>query len=400
MPLCSDSPVKIAVDRRLLVFAERMLPSTQTYIPAQIHQLRGFAPTYVGLLPADTNFDLGSEPVLLRSNRSAFSKLAREWYRWTGLAPRYHARLKTIDADLIHAHFSEGGSAALFLSRKLNLPLLLNLHGGAELMTDVALTKKWFEWPFLAHRVSLWRRSSGFLCASGYIRARALEAGFPAGKLHIQYAGLDCTTFTPKRPPENKERGLVVFVGRLTAYKGCDYLLHAMQVVQRDRPNARLVVIGDGGCRKGLTKLAKTLSVDCHFTGELNQKAVVSWLEKARVFCVPSHTLADGQGEAFGIVFLEAQAMGVPVVSFRHGGIPETMREGVTGLLAKEGDVRELAGHIMRYLYDDAFWRRSRDEGMRWVRDNFDRTIQTSKLEDYYYRAISSFRSDQFEQRM
>jgi colanic acid/amylovoran biosynthesis glycosyltransferase len=385
---------------RAIVFAERVLPSTQTYIPAQANQLHNFAPIYAGLLPADKNLELGQVPILLRTDRSAVSKVARELYRWTGIGIRYHAHLQGAAATLIHAHFAEGGPPALFLSRRLNLPLILHLHGGAELMTDANLRKKWYVWPFLAHRRSLWKRASAFLCVSEYVRTRALKAGFPPGKLHVHFAGLDCKTFTPKMPVTEKDPELILYVGRLIPYKGCDYLIRAMQLVQRDCPGSRLVIIGDGSSRCGLQELAKSLGINCDFLGELKPAEVRSWLEKARVFCGPSVTLQDGQSEAFGIVFLEAQAMGVPVVSFRHGGIPETMCEGVTGLLAEEGDVKGLAEQILRYLGDDKFWSQSREEGMRWVRANFDNSIQAAKLEDIYRRAITGFRPDAFEQSM
>ncbi len=84
--------------------------------------------------------------------------------------------------------------------------------------------------------------------------------------------------------------------------------------------------------------------------------------------------------------------MGVPVVSFRHGGIPETMREGVTGLLAEERDVETLAAHLLRYLEDDAFWASSREEGLKWVRSRFDVDAQTARLEELYDAAIAEFR--------
>ena len=83
--------------------------------------------------------------------------------------------------------------------------------------------------------------------------------------------------------------------------------------------------------------------------------------------------------------------MGVPVVSFRHGGIPETMREGLTGLLAPERDVEMLAAHLLRYLEGDAFWEYSRDEGMKWVRGQFNIGTQTAKLEDIYDQIIRTF---------
>jgi glycosyltransferase involved in cell wall biosynthesis len=383
---------------KVIVFAERVLPSTQTYIPAQVNQLRHFAAVYAGLLPAEKNMQLAQTPILLRSDRSPTSRVARELYRWTGAGTNYHGHLQAANAKLIHAHFSEGGPPALFLSKKLNLPLILHLHGGLELMEDADLRKKWYAWPFLAHRNDLWRRASIFLCVSEHVRRLALRAGFPADKAQVQLAALDCSTFTPKLSAAEKDPDLVLYVGRLIPYKGCDYLIRAMQLVQKRRPNSRLVIIGDGSSRGGLEELARSLGVDCDFLGELTPVDVRTWLEKARVFCAPSITLRDGQSEAFGIVFLEAQAMGVPVVSFRHGGIPETMREGVTGLLAEERDTKGLAEHMLRYLDDDTFWSRSREEGMRWVRRNFDPSIQAAKLEEIYGNVISSFRRDHFAQ--
>jgi glycosyltransferase involved in cell wall biosynthesis len=103
--------------------------------------------------------------------------------------------------------------------------------------------------------------------------------------------------------------------------------------------------------------------------------------------------------EAFGNVFSEAQAMGVPVVSFQHGGIPETMQDGVTGLLAPERDVPMLAGHLLRYLQDDAFWTGSRQQGMRWVRETFDVGRQTARLEELYDGVIASFQPGRFQQK-
>jgi glycosyltransferase involved in cell wall biosynthesis len=216
--------------------------------------------------------------------------------------------------------------------------------------------------------------------------------------LLVHYAGLDCKAFTPELPVAEKDPELVLFVGRLIEYKGCDYLLRAMQIVQQRRPAAHLVVIGDGTARGDLEQLAKSLGIKCKFLGEMKSPGIRGWLEKARVFCGPSVTLEDGQSEAFGVVFLEAQSMGVPVVSFRHGGIPETMREGVTGLLADERDVQGLADHLLRYLSDEPFWKTSRLQGMQWVRSNFDNAGQVAKLEDIYRRTISGFQSQEFEQ--
>lgn len=384
---------------KVLVFAERMLPSTQTFIPLQVHELRRYVPQYVGLIPAERNYPLPHPAVLLTHDRSLRSRLRRELYRWNGFAPEFQSKLARTEPQLIHAHFAEGASAALAISNQLRIPVLVHLRGGAELFSETELRRHPFQWPYLAYRRQLWERASAFLCVSKFIRQKAMTARFPPDKLRVQYTGIHCEQFTPKRPVTAKDRHLVIYVGRLVEYKGCDYLLRAMALVRQRVPAAKLVIIGEGEFRSVLERVNGELRVGASFLGEMPQSEIRNWLEKARVFCVPSVTLKGGMSEAFGNVFSEAQAMGVPVVSFRHGGIPETMRDGITGLLAPERDVEQLAAHLRRFLVEDAFWAEARQRGMAWIRENFSVQRQTEKLERLYDEAIEQFNPGSFAQR-
>ena len=375
-----------------------MLPSTQTFIPLQVNELRRYSARYVGLVPAERNFELPQEPILLANNRSLVARSRREFYRWLGVAPGFNASLERVGAQLIHAHFAEGAPPALFMSNRLNLPLILHLRGGSELMPDAQLCRHLYQLPFLAWRRRVFARASLFLCVSKYIRDKALQAGFPEDKIRVQYTGMDPKAFSPTLPVSEKDSNLVLYVGRLVPYKGCDYLLRAMKLVKQQQPEAHLVVIGDGTFRGELEQLNSELGVKAEFLGELPQAEVRAWLERARVFCGPSVAHRDGMSEAFGNVFSEAQAMGVPVVSFRHGGITETVWEGVTGLLATERDVEQLAAHLARYLVDEGFWLRSREEGMRWVRQQFNVHTQTAMLEVHYDEAIRRFAPGRYAQ--
>ena len=357
-----------------------------------MNQLRRYAAKYVGLIPAERNIKLPDEPILLTRNRSLASRVRREFYRWLGVGPGFNASVRQVGSQLIHAHFAEGASPALFMSEQLNVPLILHLRGGAELMPDTELRRHLYQFPFLAYRRRLFQRASLFLCVSDYICEKAIRSGFPREKVKLHYTGVDCSAFSPGLPVHERDANLVLYVGRLVPYKGCDYLLRAMRLVQQQRPGARLVVIGDGTFRAELERLNAELGTKAEFVGEQTQQTVHAWFERARVFCSPSVTMANGMSEAFGNVFSEAQSMGVPVVSFRHGGIAETMRDGVTGLLAPERDVEQLAAHLTRYLSDDAFWAKSREAGMRWVQQQFDVRAQTAKLEDLYDGVIQQFR--------
>ncbi len=348
----------------------------------------------MGLIPPDRKFPMDAEPIRLTRDRSRASRVRRELYRWTGIAPRFHAEVARIKPQLLHAHFAEGSSAAVFLSKRLRVPLVLHLRGGAELLPDSELRRRLFQLPFLAYRRELWRRASLFICVSQYIRDKALRAGFPEDKLRVHYTGMNCRAFTPEVSLSEKDPRRILYVGRLVPYKGCDYLIRAMQRVQARIPGASLTIIGDGEFRPVLEKLNNELGVKAEFLGEQPQQIIRWWQERSRVFCGPSVTLSDGMSEAFGNVFSEAQAMGLPVVSFRHGGIPETMCEGITGLLAPERDVEQLAAHLLRFLTDDGFWHQAREQGMAWVRRNFDVRSQTDKLESIYDAVIQQFSPD------
>lgn len=162
-----------------------------------------------------------------------------------------------------------------------------------------------------------------------------------------------------------------------------------MQIVRRHCKEAYAVIIGDGWFRPEVERLANELAVPCQFRGDQPPSVVREHMGRARVFCAPSRTLKDGMSEAFGNVFTEAQAMGLPVVAYRHGGIVESMLEGETGLLAEENDIPGLAADIERFIEDDKLWDLCSRKGAEWVRKEFDVRRQTARLEDLYETVIN-----------
>jgi glycosyltransferase involved in cell wall biosynthesis len=163
-----------------------------------------------------------------------------------------------------------------------------------------------------------------------------------------------------------------------------------MAEVQHRCADAQLVVIGHGPLRADCEALAATLQVRCLFLGSQPPAVVQEWMARATVFCVPSVVATSGDAEGFGIVFIEAQAMGLPVVSTRSGGIPEAVEDGQTGLLVAEDDRKELAAAIIRLIQDESLWKRFSLAGRRRVLKWFDLAQQTQRLENIFASLLSS----------
>jgi colanic acid/amylovoran biosynthesis glycosyltransferase len=367
----SNSSKKPAV----LIFKETLLPLSETFIAAQAGHLTQFTPRYIGLGRVSPSLPLPDDSILLTSSISLGSTLRQKLYRRAGIAPSFHRKAADTGAKLIHAHFASGGRSALPLARHLRIPLVVTLHG-SDVTTRVNFRERYEE---------LWSRASFFVCVSNFIRDEALKAGFPEQKLLKLFIGVDREVFQPAAT--ERDPNLIVFVGRLVEKKGCAYLLQAMAQVQREHPKARTIVIGDGPLRGSLEALAQQLNVSCQFLGSQHSSAVREWMSRARVFCAPSVTAANGDSEGLGMVFAEAQAMGTPVVTFSHGGIPEVVLHEETGLLAEERDASGLASQIVRLLEDDALWSRFRDRGVAVVSERFDVRRQTARLEEFYVQA-------------
>lgn len=373
----------------VLIFRKDLLPISETFIAAQAGALRSFRPRYTGLVPAAKSLPLDQDSILLAQTRSRRSLAEAYLYNLMGIAPGFHRKARLARPALIHAHFALDGSTALPLAGALGIPLLVTLHGYDVTIADKYLGKSPAGKLYLRRRQKLWERASLFLCVSEFIRSKALEAGFPAEKLRVHFIGIDRESF---RPAEERPEKLVLFVGRLVAKKGCIHLLHAMRQVQDEEPSARLLIVGDGPLRALLEKSARELRLQAEFLGSQPSSVVRESIRRASLLCIPSITAPDGGGEGLGMVILEAQAMGRPVVGFRNGGIPEAIKDGVTGLLAPAGDEASLAQHILRYLQDAAFWEHSSRQGIRWIAERFDLERQTRELEAIYreHQAVSS----------
>ncbi len=167
--------------------------------------------------------------------------------------------------------------------------------------------------------------------------------------------------------------------------KGLHHLIDAVSRIKESFPHVRLVVVGDGPDRAFYQSLAEQkLGRTCTFLGAQPHQRVREEMQKAYVFSMPSISMPNGEAESFGMVFLEAQACGVPVVAYAVGGIPEVVAHGKTGFLAEEGDVGALAGYLKTLLENPDLRHTMGRAGAVWVQTRFDRRRQNEALENLY----------------
>jgi glycosyltransferase involved in cell wall biosynthesis len=242
---------------------------------------------------------------------------------------------------VVHVHFGYVVGDVLDVVRRRDLPLVLSLHGSDATALPAAQPGHYDEAVELA---------SAVVVPSRFLADVAVGLGFPAERVHVIPAGIDTTFFAPTPLPDTPA---VTFVGRLVEKKGVDVLLRAWPVVIDAVPAARLTMVGAGPLADAIPSDEPTIRL---LAPQPDRRAeqVRAAVRAARVVVTPSRTAASGDAESLLLVNLEAQASARPVVTTRHGGIPEFVAEGESALVVPENDAGALADALVRVLTDDS----------------------------------------------
>jgi glycosyltransferase involved in cell wall biosynthesis len=170
----------------------------------------------------------------------------------------------------------------------------------------------------------------------------------------------------------------VGFVGRLEPVKGPQFFVEAARRIHARLPRAKFLVIGDGSLRAKMERSVAEygLALQFIFTG---------WIEDAeKVFAALDVLLMPSVNEAVGRSALEAQAAGVPVVATRVGGVPEIVRDGVTGLLVEQGDTDAMAAAVLSLLEDPQRRQAMAEAARGWVDEKFSADAMVKGFTDLY----------------
>jgi phosphatidylinositol alpha-1,6-mannosyltransferase len=251
---------------------------------------------------------------------------ARAWQMHTDVA--LHAQWQTVGASIL--------SRALFGCPRR---IVCAAHG-RELLFNPAAACPGLDAMYTHLRRTLLQQVDAFLPVSHYTAGLLHEQGVPPSRTHVVPNGTDPTRFRPHDGTQLRQHldltdpPLLLTVGRLVRRKGIDTVLRALPTIAQTHPDVAYVIAGTGPDRSRLERLAACLGVRDRlcFVGDIGHDRLPLYYSAADLFVMPAREDPPAV-EGFGLVFLEANACGTPVIGAHTGGIPDAVADGETGLL-------------------------------------------------------------------
>jgi colanic acid/amylovoran biosynthesis glycosyltransferase len=325
--------------------------------------------------------------------KSALHFLRRFWFRqvcdkpWQISASELRVLIRVLEkrnAQLLHIYFGQIAVHLLPLIRAWKNPSIVSFHG-ADVMVDMNKPAYREATRQMLDAVKL------VLVRSESLRRAVVDLGCDEKKIEVQRTGIPLYEFPfrDRNLPQNHEWRFVQAC-RLIDKKGLPVTLRAFASFLRQYPNATLTIAGEGPLLNQLRNLARELKIDDRvlFTGFISQEQLRDIYYASHIFLHPSETGPDGNQEGIPNSMLEAMASGLPVFATQHGGIPEAIETGVSGVLVPERRADELARALLNAVQEPGFLSRVARAGAEVVRERFDLGAQAQRLEDLYLKTI------------
>lgn len=289
-------------------------------------------------------------------------------------------------AKIFHVHFADAASFIINLKKIgfLKSKVIVTFHGydayfkNEEEKNKLSNTYK-----------SLFETVTKVTVNTPYLKEKVAALGCPSNILKVIPVGINTTYYKPIVHPKEmtgKHSEIhLLSIGRLVELKGHRYGILAVKELVDKGFNIKYTIIGDGVLYDELAQLIKELGVENHVVlyGKGTQTKVKQMLEKTTIFLMTSITNAKGREEAQGVVTIEAQSMGVPVIGFDSGGVSYTVTND-TSVLVPQKETIQLATEIEKLITDKNQYQSMSFEARKWVVDHFD----ISHMIDKYYGDI------------
>jgi len=319
--------------------------------------------------------------------------LRRFWFRqlldapWQISKVELDTLLRILDkteAQLLHIYFGHIAVHLLPLIRAWPKPTVVSFHG-ADVLVDM-------------HKPAYRRATEEMLAAVKHVLVRSeslrravVDLGCEENRIDIMRTGIPLQEF-PFRERNFPENGEWRFLQacRLIEKKGLSTGLRAFTEFSARYPASTFTIAGEGPLLEELQALARDLKIDnrVRFPGFVPQEKLRELLYASHIFLHPSETGRDGNQEGVPNSMLEAMASGLPVFATHHGGIPEAIENGISGVLVAEHDHGALAHSLLDAVQDRHLIAQLGRVGSQSVGEKFDQRTQVRRLEDVYLKLL------------
>lgn len=283
--------------------------------------------------------------------------------------------------DIVHCHFGLNAIRGLLLKevKALKGKLVTTFHGVDITKHLQVCGNDMYD--------QLWAKGDLFLPISDLFLKKIVNLGCQRNKTHVHHMGIDCSKFKYVSRDLSTERPIVLAtVNRLVEKKGVEYAIRAVAQLIRKNIVVQYNIIGEGPMMNDLQQLVRNLNMErhIHFLGWKEQSDVIDILEKSDILIAPSVTSKSGDQEGIPVALMEAMAMGMPIVSTQHSGIPELVQNNISGFLVPERDVDELANKLEYLAINPNTWSEMGLAGRRIVEEDYNIHHLNDQLVDIY----------------
>lgn len=237
----------------------------------------------------------------------------------------------------------------------------------------------------------LFKKADRFLPVSESMKSQLIEIGCPEDKIIVHHSGIDPQQFTfTSRTIESDETIRIVTIARLVEKKGIEYGIRAIAMLVQQHPKLEYLILGDGDLMATLQGLIHQLQMSrqVKLLGWKERQEIIQILNHAHILMAPSVTSRDGDSEGIPNVLKEAMAMGMPVVSTQHSGIPELVQDGISGFLVPERDAETLAEKLDYLISHPEIWPEMGKAGRTFVEEHYDIHKLNDRLEEIYQELL------------
>jgi teichuronic acid biosynthesis glycosyltransferase TuaC len=302
-------------------------------------------------------------------------------FLYARLIPRVRDLLRFRKIDLIHAHAAlPCGHAAALLSRELNIPFVVTVHG-LDAFFDNQVHGYAGPW---CHRVArmVYRTASRVICISDKVAEKVHSGARSPVSTSVIYNGVDTEIFSPTADDCSN---VILSAGNLIPIKGHELLLRALAVVLPRFPHASCEIIGDGPEHHRLTRLASDCNIagKVRFLGRQSRKQVTEAMRRCALFALPSRY------EGLGCVYLEAMSTEKPVIACRGQGIDEIIRHGSNGWLVGPNELQELVQALSVLLQNLQLRRQIGEAARRTILQSLTSAHQATRLALLYRECVA-----------